>query len=106
VDEIPTEISRQATSNVLIHDGETVVLGGIFRNEANDNETGIPYLRRVPVLGWLFKRTLKLDRKEELLVFITPQVVAGYGAELPSAMELWENRQTSFGGGGLAASYQ
>ncbi len=106
VDEIPTEISRQATSNVLIHDGETVVLGGIFRNEANDSETGLPYLRRVPVLGWLFKRSLKLDRKEELLVFITPQVVAGYGAELPSAMELWENRQTSVGSGGLAASYQ
>jgi len=106
VDQIPTEISRQATSNVLIHDGETVVLGGIFRNEANDNETGIPYLRRVPVLGWLFKRTLKRDRKEELLVFITPQVVAGYGAELPSAVELWDNRQTSFGSGGLAASYQ
>jgi type IV pilus assembly protein PilQ len=106
VDEIPTEVSRQATSNVLIHDGETVVLGGIFRNEANDSETGLPYLRRVPVLGWLFKRSLKRDRKEELLVFITPQVVAGYGAELPSAMELWENRQTSFGSGGLAASYQ
>ena len=65
-----------------------------------------PALRRIPVLGWLFKRTLKQDRKEELLVFITPQVVAGYGAELPSAMELWENRQTSFGSGGLAASYQ
>jgi type II secretory pathway component GspD/PulD (secretin) len=106
VDEIPTEISRQATSNVLIHDGETVVLGGIFRNEANDSETGLPYLRRVPVLGWLFKRSLKLDRKEELLVFITPQVVAGYGAELPSAMELWENRSTSVGSSGLAASYQ
>lgn len=106
VDEIPTEVSRQATSNVLIHDGETVVLGGIFRNEASDSETGIPYLRKVPVLGWLFKRTLKRDRKEELLVFITPQVVAGYGAELPSAVELWDNRQTSFGSGGLAASYQ
>ena len=47
---------------MLISDGETVVLGGIFRNEANDAETGIPYLRSVPFLGWLFKRSLKQDR--------------------------------------------
>lgn len=105
VDEIPAEVSREATSNVLIQDGETVVLGGIFRNEAADTETGIPYLRRVPGLGWLFKRITKRDSKEELLVFITPQVVAGYGAELPSAMELWENRNSTFGGE-LAASYR
>lgn len=105
VDEIPAEVSREATSNVLVKDGETVVLGGIFRNESGDTETGIPYLRRVPALGWLFKRVTKRDSKEELLVFITPQVVAGYGAELPSAVELWENRQTTLGGG-LAASYQ
>jgi type IV pilus assembly protein PilQ len=92
VDSIPVEISREANSNVLIRDGETVVLGGIFRNEANDTETGLPYLRRVPGLGWLFKRMLRRDRKEELIVFITPQVVAGYGAELPSAVQLWEDR--------------
>jgi len=92
VDEIPTEISRQATSNVLIQDGETVVLGGIFRNAADEGETGIPYLRRVPGIGWLFKRITHSDRKEELIVFITPQVVAGYGAELPTAGQLWQNR--------------
>ena len=92
VDEIPVEVSREATSNVLIRNSETVVLGGIFRNEVTDTETGVPYLRRVPALGWLFKRMGKRDRKEELLVFITPQVVAGYGAELPSAAQLWDNR--------------
>jgi type IV pilus assembly protein PilQ len=92
VDQIPTEISRQANSNVLIRDGETVVLGGIFRNEADDRETGMPYLRRIPGIGWLFKRMLRQDRKDEMLVFITPQVVAGYGADLPTAKELWENR--------------
>jgi type II secretory pathway component HofQ len=77
---------------VLIRDGETVVLGGIFRNEAADTETGMPYLRRIPAIGWLFKRMLKRDRKDEMIVFITPQVVAGYGAELPTARELWDNR--------------
>ncbi len=92
VDEIPTEIAREATSNVLIQDGETVVLGGIFRNEANDTETGLPFLRSIPGVGWLFKRMLRRDRKDELLVFITPQVVAGYNQGLPSASELWENR--------------
>src|SRR5262249_47445483 len=68
VDGIPNEISREANSNVLVHDGETVVLGGIFRSTSDDRESGIPYLRKVPALGWLFKRTLLNHRREELLV--------------------------------------
>jgi type IV pilus assembly protein PilQ len=93
VDNIPNEVSREANSNVLIHDGETVVLGGIFRNLADTRESGLPYLRKVPVLGWLFKRMLRTDHREELLVFLTPKIVASGTAALPPASRLWEERQ-------------
>jgi type IV pilus assembly protein PilQ len=94
-DGIPNEISREAESHVLIQDGETFVLGGVFRNTLNDNENGIPYLRAIPVLGWAFKNTVKNDNRQELLVFITPRSVRVRGSEdlasLPSAEDLWQN---------------
>ncbi len=94
VDGIPNEISREANSNVLIRDNETVVLGGIFRNTADLRETGVPYLHSVPVLGWLFKRLQTTDHKEELLVFVTPRIVGTGTVALPSAERLWqEHRQ-------------
>jgi type IV pilus assembly protein PilQ len=93
VDGIPNEVSREANSNVLIKDGETIVLGGIFRNTSTDQESGIPYLRSVPALGWLFKRNLKTTHHEELLVFLTPKVVASGTAVLPAADQLWSERR-------------
>jgi type IV pilus assembly protein PilQ len=78
---------------VLIQNGETVVLGGIFRNTSDDRESGIPYLRRVPALGWLFKRLLRTHHREELLVFLTPKIVASGTTALPSAERLWEERK-------------
>ncbi len=93
VDGIPNEISREANSNVLIKDGETVVLGGIFRHISDDRESGLPFLRNVPGLGWLFKRTLDSKRQEELLVFLTPKVVETGTVALPPAERLWEQRR-------------
>ncbi|HJQ84411.1 MAG TPA: type IV pilus secretin PilQ, partial [Candidatus Binatia bacterium] len=93
VDGIPNEISREANSNVLIPNGETVVLGGIFRNTADDRETGVPWLREVPALGWLFKRTEHTTHHEELLVFISPKIVATGTSGLPTARRLWEERR-------------
>lgn len=92
VDGIPNEISREANSNVLVRSGETVVLGGIYRQTTDDTESGIPYLRGIPGLGWLFKRQLKLERKEELLVFLTPKILDTGTASLPPAERLWSSR--------------
>jgi type IV pilus assembly protein PilQ len=95
-DLIPNEISREAESHVLIKDGETFVLGGVFRNVLNDGDTGIPYLRAIPVLGWAFKNRSTTDNRQELLVFITPRSVRIRGSEdlasLPSAEDLWQDR--------------
>ena len=94
---IPDEVSRQAESHVLIRDGETFVLGGVFQNNLQRRENGIPYLRSVPVLGWAFKEHSDQDDRQELLVFVTPKIVQGRAssedlAKLPSAENLWQNR--------------
>jgi type II secretory pathway component GspD/PulD (secretin) len=93
-DDIPNEISRQATSQVLVRDGETVVIGGVYRQQANFAEGGVPWLRSVPVFGWFFKNQSTEDRRQELLVFITPRVVWRTidPRKLPTATDLWQDR--------------
>lgn len=93
VDGIPNEVSREANSNVLVQDGATVVLGGIFRHTSDDRESGLPFLRNVPGIGWLFKRDLTTKHHEELLVFLTPKVVSSGTNRLPTADRLWESRK-------------
>jgi type IV pilus assembly protein PilQ len=93
VDNIPTEITRQATSHVLVRDGQTVVLGGIYRDTSTDNTSGVPWLNTLPVFKWLFQNDVKAKRREDLLVFLTPRVLkTAITGALPSATQLWENR--------------
>lgn len=92
VDGIPTETSREANSHVLVRDGQTVVLGGIYAEVRGGEEQGMPFLRDLPGLGWLFKREDKSRRREDLLVFLTPHILAGLDAPLPSAPEVWQDR--------------
>ncbi len=90
---IPDELRRTASSNVLIRAGETFVLGGILQDNLRQLERGIPYLRDTPGLGWLFRGRNNSDTKDELLVFITPKLVAGTPTTgLPTAQQLWESR--------------
>ena len=95
VDNIPTEITRQATSHVLVRDGQTVVLGGIYRDTQTDATTGVPWFNTIPGIKWLFQSESKQKRREDLLVFLTPRVLksaAGTVGGLPTAQQLWENR--------------
>jgi type IV pilus assembly protein PilQ len=92
VDNIPTEISREANSHILVKDGQTVVVGGIYRDTRIDNRDGVPYLKDIPALGWLFRSTSASDRREDLLVFMTPRILGAPATGMPSASELWRNR--------------
>ena len=93
VDGIPTEISRQTTSQVLVRDGQTVVLGGIYRDTDAVAESGFPFFMDIPVFSWLFKNDSRRQRREDLLVFITPRVIGPYRVKnLPSASQLWQRR--------------
>jgi type IV pilus assembly protein PilQ len=74
----PTTIAmstKEASTDVIIKDGETLVIGGIYETGNDESETGIPLLMKIPILGWLFKSQHKSDQKEELLIFITPTVL-------------------------------
>lgn len=63
------------TTNILVDDGETVVLGGIFKTNAGANEQWIPYLSKIPILGGLFRAESKTFSRDEILIFITPSII-------------------------------
>jgi type IV pilus assembly protein PilQ len=71
----PSIDRRETNTQVIIRDGETMVVGGVFIDSQRNNVTGIPYLSRVPVLGWLFKQKTEDVAKQELLIFLTPSIV-------------------------------
>jgi type IV pilus assembly protein PilQ len=71
----PSIDRREATTQVNIRDGETMVIGGVFIDTQNNSVAGVPYLSRVPVLGWLFKQKTESVAKQELLIFLTPTIV-------------------------------
>jgi type IV pilus secretin PilQ/predicted competence protein len=91
VDGIPQENTREAKANVLVRDGETVVIGGIMKDTSSNSDTGVPYLKEIPVLGWLFKKASWQKDFEELVVFITPRILAAGSENLPTAEQIWRN---------------
>jgi general secretion pathway protein D len=66
---------RNIMSRVAVRSGESVVLGGLIRENASNAESGIPFLHQLPILGPLFGSTAKDDRRTELLVIITPRAL-------------------------------
>ena len=71
----PSIDRREANTQVIIRDGETMVIGGVFIDTQSNSSGGIPYLSRVPVIGWLFKNKTESVAKQELLIFLTPSIV-------------------------------
>ena len=67
--------TNEIKTNILLKNGETVVIGGIYTREDNVTEQGIPFLMDIPLLGWLFKTKLSVDNRTELLIFLTPKVI-------------------------------
>jgi type IV pilus assembly protein PilQ len=72
---VPPIDTRSVTTNVLVDNGETVVLGGVFERTKEFNKEQVPWLGDLPVLGNLFKRTSKRDDNTELLIFVTPKIL-------------------------------
>jgi type IV pilus assembly protein PilQ len=71
----PAINKKQATTEMLLRDGETTVIGGIYVDSDNDTDDGVPYLMDIPFLGRLFKSNVKTKVKTELLIFITPRIL-------------------------------
>lgn len=75
---IATTISnRMVKTNIVVNSGDTAVLGGLIRDEESIDETKIPILGDIPVLGWLFKSRLMTKKKINLVIFITPRIIRG-----------------------------
>ena len=68
--------TKHVKTEVLVENGGTVVIGGIYTEEKRDNTQRIPILGDLPYIGWLFKNREWIDDKTELLIFITPRIVA------------------------------
>ena len=66
---------KKAETKVLVRDGETTVIGGIFVEDERDADSGVPFLKDLPLLGHLFKSTTKTRDRRELLIFITPRIL-------------------------------
>lgn len=75
----PIVSTRQAVTQAEIPDGGTIVLGGLRDEEVRDTTQGVPWLKKIPVLGWLFKNELAEAQRNELVVFLTAKVVQSPG---------------------------
>jgi general secretion pathway protein D len=71
----PTIEDRKFTSSIAVHDGQTVALGGLIRDNNSHDRDGIPYLSQIPYIGALFGSTDNIDNRTELLVLLTPRVI-------------------------------
>jgi type IV pilus assembly protein PilQ len=74
VNGIPPIDTQRAVTTVLVADGETTVIGGIYVSLEQASQDRVPLLHRLPLLGWLFKRDVNSDESRELLIFITPRI--------------------------------
>ncbi len=73
--QVPSIDTREITTQVLVNDGQTVVLGGIMETEKRDSVNKVPLLGDIPGLGVLFKSKTRTDNKDELLIFVTPKIL-------------------------------
>jgi type IV pilus assembly protein PilQ len=74
---IPSINTQRALTTVQVNDGATTIIGGVFISEQRTESDRVPYLHRLPLLGWLFKRDSNADDSRELLIFITPRILKG-----------------------------
>ena len=73
---VPTTITREMSSDVILENNQTVVFGGLTEKSTSESETGIPFLKDIPIIGkWLFGTVSKNETRTELLVFMTPYVL-------------------------------
>lgn len=101
VDNIPVESERATESHVLLRDGQTLVVGGIYRLEDTTQNEGTPYLQSIPGLGWLFGEAERHTNRTDLVIFVTPHRIpmdrALEASTLPTSSQLWLNRSASGG---------
>jgi type IV pilus assembly protein PilQ len=71
----PYIIKKQTETSLIVRDGETIVISGLTKQKTSGGDTGVPWLKDIPVMGWLFKSEAKSEKMEEVLIFITPKIL-------------------------------
>lgn len=72
---IPPIDTQRASTNVLLSNGETTVIGGIFESQEVTKQSSVPFLSRLPLFSWLFKNNIQSELQDELMIFITPRIL-------------------------------
>ena len=67
---------NEVESKIVVQDGDTIVIGGILKTSDQRNESGVPWFMKIPILGWLFKTESITKQRKQLMVFITPRIIA------------------------------
>lgn len=80
----PTILTKKASTNVLLFDGQTTVIGGLSKEKIDKDESGLPWLKNIPILGYLFKSERTSDNMDEVLIFITPHIL---GEQITEGLE-------------------
>ena len=72
----PNMNSRNINTNVLVDNGSTIVIGGLYQTDSLDQHSGIPFMKDLPLIGWLFRTPLSnVTNKNELVIFMTPRII-------------------------------
>jgi len=72
---IPSIITESAKTTVMVNDGGTIVIGGLYRISQSSSNDGVPFLSKIPLLGSLFRNSRKAGSQQELMIFITPRII-------------------------------
>lgn len=90
VDGIPGIVDNSANTSIVVRDGNTAVMAGLIKSNLSKAQTIVPWLSKIPVLGWLFSSHSDKDRLTELVILITPRIIL-----LPADLPLGENPATA-----------
>ncbi len=77
--------TQEAKTKIVVADGETAVIGGLTRNENTESESGIPFLKDIPLLGNLFKYTRHAVAKKDLIIFVTPRIIRNHVGDVQTS---------------------
>ncbi|MDR0303424.1 MAG: hypothetical protein LBH98_01455 [Chitinispirillales bacterium] len=78
----PVIHEQGAKTNVVVKDGETIVIAGLTSDDKQENSTGVPFLKDIPILGYFFKKHSKINDKRDLVIFVTPHIIKTTKLEL------------------------
>lgn len=87
----PTIAKREVETTVTVDDGRTIVIAGLTRQDERESERRVPFLGAIPILGWLFRRTERVNERTDVLIFVTPTVVSDQSAAA-GLQKRWEKK--------------